>query len=584
MDKYIKGFGAFITLVFLIFCVLTKTFASALKLDVVYPKEGQKINAKKTFFIGSTTPGAKLSINGQPVKVFPSGSFVRVFDLKKGPNEIKLHSVLNGEEKDLILNVSTAEPLKTIPHKPTKIDETSIKPRGDIYYKPGDTLTVKFRGSRGYRAYFLIGKKQIPMKELPSSITGIKGVYKGKYVIQKNDNFKNATLSVRLKSKYAKLTRKTGTTISVIPPEKYILGEVTTEKAPVRTFPYGGRLTPIPKGTLLVIDGKFKEHYRFNQGNIRKVWINEKDVNLISEAEEELTSKITSVNIIDNPKNIMIKIPLEQRLPLSLNEKSNKLIIDIYGGKSDLSTIPQSKSKFVNNIRWTQPYSKVFRLSTSLNFPILNGYDSFYLGNDLIIKINKPPVVNKLNPLKGRIIAIDPGHGADELGAVGPTGVPEKTVNLRISEYLKQELERAGAKVIMTRVTDDENPDLYERPVIATKNNAEVLVSVHNNALPDGKNPYKEHGSSVYYYHSQAKPLASEIQNSLVRDLKFNDLGVFWGSLVLTRPTNPVCVLVEVGFMINPYEYEKLITPEYQKKSAVAIKKGLENYFRKISK
>ena len=151
--------------------------------------------------------------------------------------------------------------------------------------------------------------------------------------------------------------------------------------------------------------------------------------------------------------------------------------------------------------------------------------------------------------------------------------------NLKIALYLKTILEEQGAIVFMTRV-DDRFVGLYERVDFAREKNADILLSIHNNALPDGQNPYITHGTTTYYYHPQAKKFADIMQNSLLQYTKFNNLGIKSGSFVLTRPSMPISLLVEVGFMINPFEYEKLIDENFQKQCALGLKEGLENYFK----
>ena len=173
------------------------------------------------------------------------------------------------------------------------------------------------------------------------------------------------------------------------------------------------------------------------------------------------------------------------------------------------------------------------------------------------------------------------GHGGKEFGAIGPTEVPEKNINIAIANYLKEILEKKGAIVVMTR-NNDEYVDLYERVRIANKKEAEILISIHNNSLPDGKNPYLIHGTSSYYYHDFSKPLAQCIQNSLLLTTGFPDHGVQNASFVLTRPTMPVSVLLEIGFMINPFEYEMLLNKNNQKKYAMAIVDGIEKYLKSI--
>jgi len=84
--------------------------------------------------------------------------------------------------------------------------------------------------------------------------------------------------------------------------------------------------------------------------------------------------------------------------------------------------------------------------------------------------------------LKGVTIVIDPGHGGLERGAVGPTGLMEKDINLTVALYLRDMLEEAGARVVMTR-DGDYTVSLRQRIEIAHRADADLLVSIHHNAM-----------------------------------------------------------------------------------------------------
>ena len=129
----------------------------------------------------------------------------------------------------------------------------------------------------------------------------------------------------------------------------------------------------------------------------------------------------------------------------------------------------------------------------------------------------------------------------------------------------------------MTR-TDDTDIELKARPCIAQKEDALILLSIHANALSDGANPYEKHGTSTYYYNAQAVNLAKILRDTLTKNLGTRDDGVYRYSLVLTRPTMPLSVLIEVAYMINPQEYAMLIDENFQQKAANAITKALETY------
>ena len=91
-------------------------------------------------------------------------------------------------------------------------------------------------------------------------------------------------------------------------------------------------------------------------------------------------------------------------------------------------------------------------------------------------------------------IVIDPGHGGKDPGAISAGGLMEKTVNLIVSRYLKEELEKMGFKVILTR-NRDVFLSLAERSNIAKQCNADLFISIHANA----NHSRKVNGIEVYY-------------------------------------------------------------------------------------
>ena len=268
-------------------------------------------------------------------------------------------------------------------------------------------------------------------------------------------------------------------------------------------------------------------------------------------------------------------------VPFKITETDNGLTVNLYNIKENASDTKVFEPK--NNIK-NLTLNSVNSEHLSTYFVELNnklwGYDAYYENNTFVLKIRKPPEVNPEAPLKDIIVALDAGHGGEDAGAVGPTGAKEKDINFDVVQKLKKILEDAGAKVVLTRA-DDADVNLYERVKIAKEENALILLSLHANALPDGANPYEKHGTSAFYYNRESLDLAKTLRDKLVQDLNTKDDGVCKCSFVLTRPTAPLSVLLEIAYMIHPVEYNLLLQEEFRSKAAESIKQGLESYLLK---
>ncbi|MEM8612268.1 MAG: N-acetylmuramoyl-L-alanine amidase, partial [Cyanobacteria bacterium P01_H01_bin.105] len=164
-----------------------------------------------------------------------------------------------------------------------------------------------------------------------------------------------------------------------------------------------------------------------------------------------------------------------------------------------------------------------------------------------------------------------------DLGARGPTGYPEKEVALLISKLVRDELQALGASVVMVREGDD---DLFPRDRVAVIEATEptMALSIHYNALPDNGDALNTAGIGAFWYHPQAHDLALFLHNHLVETLDRPAYGVYWNNLALTRPSVTPSVLLELGFMINPYEFEWITNPAAQQELAKALADGVAEW------
>lgn len=175
-------------------------------------------------------------------------------------------------------------------------------------------------------------------------------------------------------------------------------------------------------------------------------------------------------------------------------------------------------------------------------------------------------------------VIIDPGHGGVDSGAIGANGVEEKDITLKIAQLvLRKSYQDPRLKVILTRYTDRYVAP-YDRTEFANKRRADIFVSVHADSFGDPS----IRGATTYVARKaqrQSNTLAKVVQNNLAVETRATNRGTKRASL-FTREAKMPTILVEVGFLSNPTEAEKLVTPSYQHKVASALLHGIRQYVK----
>lgn len=181
--------------------------------------------------------------------------------------------------------------------------------------------------------------------------------------------------------------------------------------------------------------------------------------------------------------------------------------------------------------------------------------------------------------LLGKNIIIDAGHGGKDSGTVGPTGLKEKDVNLATALLLKEELERYGAMVTLTRSTDI-FLELYERTDIANASTADAFISIHGDSFSSTSNGTTTYfNSTVNFNGPKSRTLGNAVQKNMIFSLGTFNRGVKEQNFYVNRMNEIPSILVELAFLSNPKEEALLKTTEFRQKAAVGITKGLEEYF-----
>jgi len=175
--------------------------------------------------------------------------------------------------------------------------------------------------------------------------------------------------------------------------------------------------------------------------------------------------------------------------------------------------------------------------------------------------------------LKGKLIVVDPGHGGSDPGAFGLGGIMEKDLTLQTAMYLVKFLKRNGAKVFLTRKSD-ERKSLEEVADYTNKIKADVYIGMHYNSLDRPMS-----GTETYYYTPQSFRLASLVQKSMVLNLKRQDHGVKQGMFYTIHHAEMPAIIVEPVYLTDPEEGLLAKSMAFQKEVALSITEGIKDYF-----
>lgn len=278
---------------------------------------------------------------------------------------------------------------------------------------------------------------------------------------------------------------------------------------------------------------------------------------------------------------ITVSLPRRLAYQYTTDLEPSTIAVDIFGATDNSNWITQRTTELgiVDYVDFRQVSSDIYRVIIRLKDKYQWGFHVGYEcdGTALTIDVRHRP---KSLALRDLTIGLDAGHGGEYPGAVSPSGLVEKNVNLDIIRHIRRILESKGAKVVMTR-TGDTGPSMGERKRIWREAKVDLAVSVHNNS---GGGALASPGTAVLYKHLFCRPLAQAVTGRLL-ETGLPLFGIVQNfNFSLNGPTEFPEVLVEGMFMSSLREEELLADPEFRRKVAEKIVAGLEDYLRGAGK
>jgi len=564
----------------------------SLFLRIVFPADGDTLDSGRVRFAGSTVSAAKVFVNGQQRRVYPSGAFVGLVPLHAGENRLiftaNLDSLMSLQDT---VRIFRRPPLKPLPAEPTAIDPSSVEPRQDIALSAGHELRVRFRGSPGGHAQFEIKKiaKKVPMRELLLEESGgLAGVYEGVYVLPIKESYKPEKIRFKLRGSDGDEVKFESRGRLILLSEGLPLVAVTADTNNIlRVAAAGAILTELPMGLKLRIVGREGETARVRLAQGVEAFTNLANLKILTAGASAPSARVGGISTSLSSDWVRLRVTMTERVPFKIEQYLDPQALEVtfFGAAqaSEWTTYPLNDST-LKIIKWRQVASDQYVLRVELNQRQQWGYNGEYNGNNFILNIRREPKIfpAPASPVQGLRIAVDAGHGGTEPGSVGATGLLEKNVNLRYAMKVADLLEASGASVTRIRAVDT-TMTLRRRMQKARAANAQLFVWLHNNSIGAAADPEATRGTSTYYTVPQGLEISRAVYPYLL-NLGLAPFGNIASTYYVTRQTDMLVFLVEGAFLSNPQDEMLLLNETFLDNLAVAVVAGIENFLDGLRK
>ncbi|GGR48123.1 N-acetylmuramoyl-L-alanine amidase [Deinococcus seoulensis] len=615
---------------------------------VAYPPDDHRVPFDHVILEGRVPPGSTLNVSGRAVPTGPDGLFMEWWPLKPGVNTLTLTARQAGRVTGSRTLRVTRAAAPILPARPTRILPGSVTPARPVEFwdASGDTpaerrVTVSVQGSAGARATARLGSAApTPLREGPP------GTYRADLTVPATPQA-STPLTVTLTgpdgrtvtaTAPGRVTVQSGAARTGTQRPGQVPGPALNASSTVLTTLTGQSLLYPRTSMTFTVVGRQEGDLRVRLSGGQSALITATQLDLgapgtaplpwtggtvqLDEPLSALTSPpalepvptpaavpgVPALPVTSDPaapptlaaapvpappaptpasasSDLTLLIPTgPARPPFTLEQTDPRtLVLTLFGPPITPLTPPAPHPLLARTDLNTTPGTT--RLTLTLNAPVW-GFTADHDGPHLRLNVRTPPTTDPTRPLQGRTITLDPGHGGTQGGGAGSLGTPEKNLVLPITLRAAELLRAQGATIHLTRTTDT-TVGLYERGQLAHDTGSDLLISVHANALPDGRDPRGIRGPEIYYTHPQAQPLAAALLTALRTGLP--DLGPGTGlkpgaDLALTRPTSQPSVLIETGYLTDPGNLRLLSSPAGQERLAQAIAAGVVAYYRGLGR
>lgn len=549
-------------------------------LKIANPSDDISTTAGYYYITGSSDPSQPLTCNGEMVEnrgVY--GSFGIYAQLDEGENEFIFE---NGNDTASLTITKKAAVSSGAITTISKLKQ--IGPSFDDVVQSGETYRIRCTAPANGEVTATLGGKTYTLEQEAVATTGVEAYYSKEITIPQVasgavKNLGQITYKLNFEGKNSS---------AVSDGEIYAMGKngrvfVRVNQNAAILYEEGkgdsNHVSLVSRGAVDTIKDSNSSFFQLSMGS----WISKSYVDILKE-DATLKNKVSKTVYRAGNDGESLTLTGTASPIFKAYNTSEKITIRFYHTTGVEQ--PKLDSKLFSSVKVTTKSGYTTLEFYKKNAGSVVGYDVSYDGKGgTIIYFNpKAEEGSDSKPLKDMTIVVDPGHGGLDSGALGVLygkGPMEKDITMAHALVLKNRLESLGAQVVLAVTPNQDTSrkvEMTDRVEMARENHADFYVSLHCNSIAENANGLNANGTEVYYYENNSKKLAESVLEKIAQYNDRTARGTKYDYFYVTR--NPLCpsMLVEMGFICNPVEYDELCTPESMYQTANAIADALIEY------
>ncbi|MDD2956346.1 MAG: N-acetylmuramoyl-L-alanine amidase [Oscillospiraceae bacterium] len=537
---------------------ISKNFA------ITRPNSAITVSTDSYYILGTSNPELPLSFDGEPVeRLGRSGVFGVLVDVKVGAN---LYTFQQGGRTETV-SINRPDPAATVSPSPiTKIVQSSMFPAQAEPAFAGEEVTFRCTAPAGASVQVTAGGVTAVLAQAAYAAPGVPAVFSKTVLWPDNPSAE----TVKTGSAVYTLTYGGSTSTYTSTGELYTVGQ--NAKLAVSCNDYLNNVygdvsveddfyMALPQGACDTVTENLQSYYKLSSGGYLP-----KSTADILEGSGNVANRVSDVNFYAEEKGEKFVLSGTSRPVFTARMDDGSLTVKLF----NTSKVPASLGPYDSELISSLARSEGSDGSTTLRFHLLSGvrlwgYSVEYDGNDTVIYLKKAPVLSGAyaKPLTGMTIVLDAGHGGEDPGALGPAGSEgpaERELNYAAAWAAKQRLEQLGAEVILVN-PEDERLSFEERMDPARAARADFFLSFHHNSTAESVDSSQSSGTEIYYHEEQSRLFAEKVSQALYQATGRPQKGAIQSYYRVTRMTYAPSLLLELGFVTNPAEFEALCEP-----------------------